>query len=171
MRIDRDTVAAKSRTRRKGDEPVGFGCRRCLPRPPDASLPRVIAHDRHLIYQPYVHDPERVLQQLGHLGGFDGRDRDYTIHDLAVQRNAICVTSGVIPPTTRGVFFKRVRRIAGINPLRRKCQAEIDSDLETHLPRTWAGVILGWFLDKWCFPRRPTGPVAGPTLPLGQLAV
>jgi hypothetical protein len=140
-RIDRDTMPAQTRSRRKFHKPERLG--RCgidyLPH----IQPEFVAHEQHFIHQPDVDGTEGVFEQLDHLRYFRAAHRHHAFNRRFVQR-ARRFQAG------RGYSAHDLRRIprcpvdtTRIDPFGRKCQEIIHSDRQAAGFEAWQDNLAG----------------------------
>ena len=127
-RIDRNAVAAEAGARIEGHEAERLG-RRGLDDFPDVEA-EPVAHQRDFVDQADVHHPERVLEQLDHLGRLRRADRHDGFDRRAVeQRRQLGGLAADAADHFRHVV-RVERRVARIDALRREGEEEIDAGLQ-----------------------------------------
>ena len=88
MRVERNAVAADSRTGIKGHEPERLGCRRAN------HFPRIdaerVAQPRHLVRHADVHRAKSIFKQLGGFGDARRSHRVNIIDDLRIESGSGC---------------------------------------------------------------------------------
>jgi len=112
----------------KGHEAERLGGGR-LDHLPDVDA-ELVAHDRHLVDQPDVHRAEGVLQQLDHLRRAGGGDRHNPVDGLGVERGHDRGAGRGHAADYLGRVARLVHLVAGVDPLRRKGDEHVLTDLE-----------------------------------------